>query len=110
MHPNRIGKFRITDHTLEHMFEGDAAILLPLLMAQVVIVKAEYDYASCTIEYVAYSQAFDEIPLGQVPPTYQWIITKTERPGEDVGLYDFTVKPERVAAELVTYTTEDIRL
>lgn len=110
MKQNRIGTFRITDSTLEHMCEEETALILSLLMAQVVIVKAEFDYSSRTIEYVAYSKHFDEVPQGEKPPVYRWNITKTERPGEDVGLYDYTVVPQRCEHELLTYTVEDIRL
>lgn len=107
--PNRIGSFRITLETLDHLEEEQTATVLALLMAQVVIVRAECDYASRTIEYTAYCKGFDEVPQGEKPPTYQWLITKSEVEGEE-GKFTYTVVPQRCAHELRTYTVEDIRL
>lgn len=107
---NKLGTFRITQDTLVRIGEEETALILSLLMAQVVIVRAESDYASRTIEYTAYSNGFDDVPIGQKPPVYQWVVTKTPRPGEDVGIYDYTVKPQRCEHELITYKVEDIRI
>ncbi len=65
--PRRIGRFSIAH---EWLTDGRWKELTPLF-AQCSIVRAESMYAECRIDYVAFSEAFDEIDVAVETPKYQ---------------------------------------
>lgn len=82
--PRRIGRFSVS-----LKFVDDWPTLLPVMGRQIVIVHSECRYDRRTIDYVAYSYHFDEVPDHVEPPEYIPVMSC------DSGLV--TVKWERVA-------------
>lgn len=79
----RLGRFRVS---VEMMDDWPALLIA---MGQVVVVRAEAQYDSRTIDYVAYSHHFDVVADGVEPPEYTAIVTRHEAGG-------ITVRWERV--------------
>ena len=69
----RRGKFRIAFEFLDNDWE-----LLLKPMGEVVVVRAEALYASKVIEYLAYSNNFDEVEIGSEAPYYCVMFTKNK--------------------------------
>lgn len=68
--PLRIGMFAIA----EQMFDGDIEPAVKLVMAAVVVLKAQHLHGH--INYVAISPLFEELPFpGAGIPFYDWVIT-----------------------------------
>lgn len=64
---HRMGKFEISDSILHNVkLHGD----LKFIFSHMVVINAEPSGTSVSIEYTAYSDLFDEIPLGQKVPHY----------------------------------------
>lgn len=71
-----LGRFVITEKNLIENREAAQAV-----MAQCIPVRAEQLWAANGIEYVAISEHFDEVPLGQVVPEYQVNLSQSEEDG-----------------------------
>ena len=69
----RKGKFRIAFEFLDNDWE-----LLLKPMSEVLVVRAEALYDARAIEYLAYSNNFDEVEIGSEAPYYCVQLTKTE--------------------------------
>ncbi len=69
----RIGKF----HLSFPIFDRDWHQALPILNG-VVVVRATSLYDRYSIEYVAFSDHFDEVPEGVEPPEYRAVCTREE--------------------------------
>ncbi len=65
----RLGKFRIS-----HTYIQDFPQSVMELLKDVLIVRAESNYANEEIEYTAMSELFDTVPLGYVPNQYNVIV------------------------------------
>ena len=68
---NKIGRFAISGDALR----GNWRDLL-LLFAQVVVVDARHRWDRDTVEYMGYSDLFDEIPDTCEAPNYEFIFTR----------------------------------
>ena len=66
---NRVGKFKMSHRLLRADLDN-----IRWVLSHFVIVRAESLYYDDTIEYVAYSELFDEIPEGEIIPEYEIII------------------------------------
>jgi len=62
---NRLGRFCITRRFLENNIQTSMKI-----MGKMIVVKAELDYATDSIQYTAYSPMFKELRSGEVMPKY----------------------------------------
>lgn len=71
MSKRRRGKFYISGDILDN--PQDYAHIF----TDVVVVKAVYDWSEDKVEYLAWSEAFDELPEGAVIPTYDCMVTGT---------------------------------
>ena len=71
--PRRIGKFLIHFDIIRQDWRN----LLPM-MASCVVVEAQAHYIPGAIEYTAFCDAFDEVEVGLVPPTYKVLFTRQE--------------------------------
>lgn len=69
-HPRRLGRFRMTQDLLRNWRD-----LLPLF-GTMVVVRADSDFASGTIEYTAFASFFEEVEIGCLPPEYESQATK----------------------------------
>lgn len=69
--PNRLGRFRISGQTLRHEWRD-----LLLLFAQVVPVAIRHDWSSQGNDYTGYSDLFEEISDGMMPPFYEFEFTR----------------------------------
>lgn len=65
----RIGKFSISRRLIE-----DAPDTCLLVMAKVIVIRAEMLFESNSVEYVALSQLFDEVPQDCESPTYRVMV------------------------------------
>lgn len=65
----RVGRFRIGHNILRGSTE-----LISLLMARVLVVRAEDMFVASAIEYTAYSSLFEPVPKGQEIPHYDVIV------------------------------------
>ena len=66
----RIGRFAMRREIVEQDPETARAI-----MARCIVVRCEMMYAHDTLEYVALSPDFDEVPQGAIVPEYDVIIS-----------------------------------
>lgn len=87
---NRKGKFYIkfTDLNVELCGNGN---IIQLIMGKVIIIRAESLFDREEIEYLAYSELFDEIKEGTVAPTYA-IIVNTRKVDPDSDEYEIDFK------------------
>lgn len=94
---NRLGQFKVSAALLR----GGAGwpALLPLF-AHMVVIRAEFIFASDAIEYMAHSDLFEESPEHCVPPEYD-IIGNTKPDGsveysvkKILSLADIQLKPK----------------
>ena len=76
---NRLGQFKISASLLRDPNLGGWPALLPLF-AHMVVIRAEFIFASDVIEYMAHSDLFEESPEHCVPPEYD-IIGNTKPDG-----------------------------
>lgn len=65
----RLGRFEIDVRFID---EFNTAV--KRIMGKCIIVRAEMRYDTGRVEYVAISDHFDEVELGQTIPSYDWII------------------------------------
>jgi membrane protein CcdC involved in cytochrome C biogenesis len=70
---NKPGKLEISWEFIKN--DPDAALLV---FGSVIIVRAEHRIISNVIEYEGLSELFDEIPFGQIIPSYKAIISKSD--------------------------------
>lgn len=74
----RVGRFKISGEFLRKAMEdGD---YLGFIFGEFVIVRAETLFDENTIVYTAYSELFEEVPLGTKPPMYNVIIQSVIKP------------------------------
>ncbi len=66
----RIGRFSISRQLVDHDAETVRAV-----MGRCIIVRCEMMYESNSLQYVAVSPEFAEVPLGQIIPGYDVIIS-----------------------------------
>jgi hypothetical protein len=66
----RIGRFAISRQLAERDPETARAV-----MGRCIVVRCEMMYAHDTLEYMALSPDFDEVPQGQIVPEYDVIIS-----------------------------------
>lgn len=78
---NRLGKFRIRAEAIYSEPES-----LRGIMEQCVIVRAEQMYERHCFEYIAISNAFEEIPEGCMAPEYTWLCEDGEWIAERKGV------------------------
>ena len=71
MRNRQIGKFYINADLID-----DAALLVRLIMANVIVVRAEFRYDRNAIEYIAISDQFEPIGQASEPKLYQWHIDR----------------------------------
>lgn len=71
---SRAGKFRVSR---ELMFTAHPDDLLALF-SNMIIVKAEAEFVSDSIEYTAFSPLFDQIPETTLTPHYSILVTRRE--------------------------------
>ena len=77
---NRIGKFRISHELIDLVKDG---VLLKSIMSNFLIVRAESIFAEGCIEYVAYSNLFEDLSdMGLIPMYGIWF----KQVGEDTIL------------------------
>lgn len=67
----RIGRFAMSRQLVERDPETARSI-----MGRCIVVRCEMMYASKTLEYVALSPEFDEVPQGEITPGYDVIISE----------------------------------
>jgi hypothetical protein len=72
---NRLGQFKLSSELLRSGLGWPA--LLPLF-ARMVVIRAEFIFASDVIEYTAQSDLFEVSPDHCVPPEYDIIFTKKD--------------------------------
>lgn len=77
----RIGKFSIQKWLIDECVNGLPTNELYEIFSKVIVIDAKYDYMSDSIEYTAYSELFDPIPMGQVAPVYSVLICVTYSTG-----------------------------
>lgn len=65
----RLGKFRIASEII-----NDEPWTVTFLMSQCIIVRAEMMWECGGIDYVAISRHFEEVPVGNIVPGYEWHI------------------------------------
>jgi len=74
---DRIGTFLIG----QQIFENDLEIVR-MVIAQVIVIKCEFDYASRSFVYTALSEKFEEVKQGKMAPHYlaqfDQLVEKTE--------------------------------
>lgn len=75
------------------------------LLHQVIVIRAEIDYADNAVEYVAIGDQFEEVPFGQTVPWYDILCIRTttavdedeDDAGDSVGMtkveYAFVRRP-----------------
>ena len=66
----RIGRFAMSRQLLERDPETSRAV-----MGRCIVVRCEMMYAHDTLEYMALSPDFDEVPQGAIVPEYKVIIS-----------------------------------
>lgn len=71
---NRRGKFKLSADIVR---DGPEAVLQ--IMAHIIVTRCEYIWESDVFEYNAISNLFREVPIGEVTPTYKFIVTKLQR-------------------------------
>lgn len=70
-HPGRYGWFRIP----RLMIDTDPQNAL-LVQRDILIVRAQADFRSDSIEYLGICEGWDEIGDGETAPTYDWTLTR----------------------------------
>lgn len=86
---NRLGRFAIDASTLQEVRHSTNDVLVTSfmkIMSNFLIVKAEMQFASDTVEYIAYSMLFDKISDNKVAPYYRVWIEANYHDGRIVGL------------------------
>jgi hypothetical protein len=76
---NRKGKFTLDREMIIKDFD-----LVKMILSDVFVVRAENCFVTDTITYWAYSEYFEEISPGLIPPEYEIIITNSEWHGNTV--------------------------
>ena len=76
---NRVGIFALDRGFLTHKDDEE----LRAFLWKFLIVRAESNFATHMVEYTAYSELFDSIPLGTLPPHYEVTLRMVDR-GEDI--------------------------
>ena len=71
---HRYGRFVISRHFIE-----DNPELVKRIMGDCIIVRAECNFATDYIEYVALSHWFDPVESGTIPPEYQITRVKQDK-------------------------------
>lgn len=59
---------------------------LQKILSNFIIVKAELDFCSDEVHYIAYSELFDAVPKGSVPPNYTLDIIGKFQPGKRIEI------------------------
>lgn len=68
----KIGKFKLAGVNLNE----DLLPEIKKIMAQVIVTRCEHTYHDDMFEYIAMSDAFDEVPVGECIPSYDVYITE----------------------------------
>ena len=74
MNKRQIGKFSIDRDILDKILNGEILHFEDILK-HFIIVKAEMDFASNSVEYYAYSNLFEELNIGHIVPYYTLYLT-----------------------------------
>lgn len=96
---NRLGQFKISAALLRNPGPGGWKNLMPLF-AHMVVVRAEFIYATDVIEYTAQSDLFEVSPDHCLPAEYEIIATRKEDGTLDISakkilsLADISLKPK----------------
>lgn len=62
---NRIGWFRIGKESFRNYD------MVKQIMSQVVVIEANHEFVSNSIKYLAFSEAFEQVPCECLPPFYE---------------------------------------
>ena len=82
---NRKGKFFIHQDLVRNFIEDERYGVLQEALSKVLIVEAYSSFLSNSIEYLGYSELFEEIPEGSEPKLYQALF-RTISNGENVDI------------------------
>lgn len=91
MKEHRVGKFILSERLLISI---DKNTLLSALFGSVVIYRAEFMGYNRAIEYIGYSEHFDSVEEGNIPPTYDVFVKKDPETGEFKSLTWKRIKDE----------------
>lgn len=94
----RLGRFSISEPLIERILDGEqnAQAAWCAVFGQVVVIEATRNFCKREIEYLAYSEQFDESPEGIEAPEYTVTISMHREPVGPIESTVFSVKFTRI--------------